>query len=152
MRLAMSSKVKLQVTLGQILDESPQPNSVNSHQNQHELTFYFTTRSRDLRHAEVSGAYDIIVTGSVPEMRTNRIKSKYFFLCCGAFFPTGLSPQIQETKSRRSKKKSSVIKYILIPWVLSRLNKRESCVCKGSPVQNSEPHLLTHGWKLAKRK
>lgn len=39
----------------------------------HKLTVYFTTRGRDLWHAQVSGADDIIVTGSVPglNMREN---------------------------------------------------------------------------------
>lgn len=72
----------------QILDESRQPNSVDSLQFHHELTFYFTSGSRDLGHAEVSGAYDVIVTGSVPEMRTNRIvlNVKMFFYVVEFFF------------------------------------------------------------------
>lgn len=89
-------------------DTSPDPGwitptkSLDSDQFRRELTFYFTTGSRDLRHAEVSGAYDIIVTGSVPEMTTNRIVLyiKMFFsvvvLCSNC-----LSTVIQETKSRR---------------------------------------------------
>lgn len=35
--------------------------------------------------------------------------------------------------------------------VQSKMNKRESFVCKSSPVKNSDPHLLAHRWKLVNK-
>lgn len=52
----------------------PDPSKLDFGFDFYELTFYFTTRGGDLGHAQVSGADDIIVTGSVPGLNIKQRK------------------------------------------------------------------------------
>lgn len=59
----------------------------------YELTLYFTTRGRDLWHTQVSGADDIIVTGSVPELniREKLMTSEYLLSKWNMHYATKIS-------------------------------------------------------------
>lgn len=58
------------------LQAQPDPGKLDFGSDFYQLTLNLTTRGGDLRHAQVSGADDVIVTGSVPGLSIREKQNK----------------------------------------------------------------------------